>query len=193
MTGLNEDTPDTDFQIPLMSLPMVLGTTVDKLPNKVPYLLAPSDRKAPKAVLNAKGPKVGLCWSGSRTRPDNASRSIDIEKLAPLAAFAGLSIVNLQVGPDPDRFAKLDGPATMIDPVAEIADFADTAAIIDALDRVIAVDTGVCTWRAPWEKRRSDSCPSPPDFSGWKEGATAPGTPPLNSRAKPNPVIGPRP
>lgn len=143
VTGLNEDTPDTDFQIPLMSLPMVLGTTVDKLPNKVPYLLAPSDRKAPKAVLNAKGPKVGLCWSGSRTRPDNASRSIDIEKLAPLAAFAGLSVVNLQVGPDSDRFAKLDGPATMIDPVAEIADFADTAAIIDALDRVIAVDTGV--------------------------------------------------
>lgn len=143
--GLGDDLPDTDFQVPLMSLPNRLGTTLETLPTSLPYLSLPKDVTTPENIAKASGLKVGLCWSGSSTRLDNDQRSVAIDRLAKLASFDGLTLVNLQVGPGVGQFDDLprDGAATLIDPTKDIETFADTAALIEQLDLVISVDTGV--------------------------------------------------
>jgi hypothetical protein len=65
----------------------------------------------------------------------DARRSVAIERLSPLLARADLAFYSLQYGAEP--------PPGAIDVLAEIRDFADTAALVANLDLVIAVDSAI--------------------------------------------------
>jgi tetratricopeptide (TPR) repeat protein len=137
-----EPLPPFDLQCPLMSLPLAFGTTLANIPAQVPYLSAPAERiarwRARFAGLPA--PRVGLVWSGKPTHKNDRNRSIPLAQLAPLLAQSGVSFVSLQKEyRDTDRAALAEAPLTRLDDA--LADFADTAAAIAALDLVIAVDT----------------------------------------------------
>jgi hypothetical protein len=60
--------------------------------------------------------------------------------LKPLAALAGISWVNLVVDARPDR-DEVIRMFHMDNPMKEVTDFEDTAAIISELDAVIAIDS----------------------------------------------------
>jgi hypothetical protein len=62
-------------------------------------------------------------------------------QFAPLAGISGLTLISLQKG-GPAAQASTAGVA-LHDWTAELNDFADTAALIEALDLVISVDTAV--------------------------------------------------
>ena len=134
---MGEPLPPFDLQAPLMSLPMIFGTTLDTIPGKVPYLAPPADRGSfwQSRVGDKKGFKVGLCWAG-KSYPD-PGRSCPAELLAPLAEVDGISLYSLQLGWDGAL------PLPMSDLTSLIHDFADTAALISRLDLVITVDTAV--------------------------------------------------
>jgi ADP-heptose:LPS heptosyltransferase len=68
---------------------------------------------------------------------------VPVHVLAPVLAARGVSFVTLQPGAagDPAAFGA-DAPR-IVDARAAIADFADTAALIDTLDLVISADTAV--------------------------------------------------
>jgi Flp pilus assembly protein TadD len=91
--------------------------------------------------------RVGVVWAGHARTGDAAAlaidrhRSMDVNHLAPLAALDDVILVSLQMGPP----AAQQPPAglSLFDPMHEVADFADTAAIIVNLDAVVSVDTSV--------------------------------------------------
>lgn len=141
VVALGAPLPDFDLHRALMSMPLAFGTTLETIPAQVPYIRAPEDRKAAwrDRLRDARGARVGLAWSGSRTLRNDANRSIALERLAPLAA-TGATLVAVQTDiREPDRGAlERLGVRTF---TQELRDFGDTAALVDALDLVISVDT----------------------------------------------------
>jgi len=137
VVAMGEPLPSFDLQVPLMSLPMIFNTTVETIPDKVPYLAPPAGRVSfwQSQMSEKKSFKVGLCWAG-KSYPD-PGRSCPAELLAPLAELDGVSLYSLQIGWDGAL------PLPMSDLTGLIHNFGDTAALISRLDLVITVDTAV--------------------------------------------------
>jgi len=137
-----EPLPALEMQCPLLSLPLAFETSLDRIPAETPYLTAPPDRIAHWRARLGPGFKVGIAWAGSPVHRNDRSRSIPIDRLAPLFEIASARWFSLQVGP---RAADLAGlpQAAITDLAAELVDFGETAAAIAALDLVITADTAV--------------------------------------------------
>jgi hypothetical protein len=166
-----EALPAFDAQAPLLSLPRAFGTTIETVPARVPYLAADPDQAAAwgRRLAALPGLKVGLCWAGEPRAgfPElaaiDARRSISLAALAPLAKVAGVSFVSLQKGAPAAQAADPPPPMALFDYTAELADFADTAALVENLDLVISVDTSVAHLagamaRPVWLLNRFDTC-----------------------------------
>lgn len=143
---INQDEVPTafDYHCPLMSLPLALGTTLENIPASEPYLFADESlRNAWHARLPPKTKlRVGVVWSGGTKHKNDRQRSID------LSTFASLLSDNVQWISLQKELREGDAAAlAQLDHVARcgehLQDFADTAALIDVLDLVIAVDTSV--------------------------------------------------
>jgi tetratricopeptide (TPR) repeat protein len=132
--------PEFDMQIPLQSLPRVVGIRLDNIPNKVPYLTAPADRVklwASRVPVDGR-PRVGLAWAGSKLGVgDKRTRSVEL--FAPLAAVEHVRFFSLQKGDDSAQTPPVGMDWT--DHTWELHDFSDTAAFVQNLDLVITVDT----------------------------------------------------
>ncbi|MDR3539330.1 MAG: tetratricopeptide repeat-containing glycosyltransferase family protein [Acetobacteraceae bacterium] len=163
VVAIGDPLPAHDLRCPMMSLPLALGLTrAADIPASVPYLKPdPARVTAWRERLAAlPGRRVGVVWAGNpeRMRMDRR-RSLNATALAPLAAVPGVSLVSLQKGP---AAAQLP-PGAMTDWTADLADFVDTAALIEALDLVIAVDTAVlhvagALGKPVWLLNRFDTC-----------------------------------
>ena len=143
--------PAVDFTCPMMSLPLAFGTTIDTIPAAVPYLAVPAERRAAwRARLGAPGGgagngqrRIGLCWSGNPGFSADQFRSIPLERFAGLLGDPRLAMHLVQTDiRDGDDALVAAHPGT-VDLRRELADFADTAAVIEQLDLVITVDTAV--------------------------------------------------
>ncbi len=138
--------PAFDLHCPMLSLPFAFRTTLDTVPAGVPYLHADPRRRAEWiGRLDAAAPsrrlRIGLAWSGNPDHANDENRSMTFAALAPLVALDA-TFVSLQVGVrarDADAFAA----SGVLSFEAELTDFAETAALVDTLDLVIAVDTSV--------------------------------------------------
>jgi len=147
-----------DIRMPLHNLIGAFRTTLDTIPNIVPYLQADADEAAAyrRRVDQHAGFRVGLFWSGNPEHPRNASRSIAPTLWAPIVEQEGVSFFSLQKGADA-------GALNLIDWSSEFADMACTAALVEALDLVITVDSSVAhlagaLGRRVWLLNRFDSC-----------------------------------
>jgi tetratricopeptide (TPR) repeat protein len=139
--------PPHDFVCPMFSLPRVFGTTPHTVPSVVrPRIDAQSGVRFGRR-LPTNGLLIGLVWAGQARPSVPGFRTLDRRRSAGLAAFApladipGLRLVSLQAGP-PSREVPPRG-MILTDPMQEVRDFADTAAIIANLDVVVSVDTSV--------------------------------------------------
>ena len=122
----------------LLSLPFLNGFKgLEDIPAEVPYLRPPSDQVAiwQHRLEALPRPRIGLIWAGRPSHPDEQLRSLPATALAPLLDLPA-SFVSLQLGAS-------EVAARLFDPTPEIADFADTAAIVSQLDLVVSVDTSV--------------------------------------------------
>lgn len=173
-TGIEPAEP-YDCYCPLMSLPHAFKTTLDTIPSTIPYI--PSDQEKTEYWANKLGKKdklrIGLVWSGG-FRPDqpevwatNNRRNLPLEKLI---AFKDIDadFYSLQKGdPAESELVEVqkngwDGP-NIINYTSELNDFTDTAALIENLDLVIAVDTSTAHLAAAlgkptWILNRFDTC-----------------------------------
>jgi tetratricopeptide (TPR) repeat protein len=140
-----EEIPLFDVFTSLVSLPGILGVTLETIPHEVPYLKAPLGVALPSAP--AGNLKVGLAWAGNPTHHNDLARSIRLEEMIHLLAVPGVTFCNLQkIMPAHDDAcvrarAKLVNPGGLPEDV--LKDFLATAGVIAQLDLVIAVDTAV--------------------------------------------------
>ena len=152
--------PSFDLHVPMLSLPGIFKTTLDRLPANVPYLRADPvlleqwRNRITAETGESKAMRVGLVWAGS-PKPD-PRRSATFQDYAALANVAGVSWIALQ--PD-SHGAEADAPPAgmkILNLGAELRDFADTTASTFAcLDLLITIDTssahlagamGIPTW-----------------------------------------------
>ncbi len=134
-----------DYHCPILSLAHRLGITPSTVPGRQGYLSANAALAA--AWRQQLGPatrlRVGLVWSGDPFHGNDHNRSLQLARLSGLLALEGIDFVCLQqVMRDTDRQAharlsnlRFYGP--------QLHDFADTAALCDAMDVVICADTSV--------------------------------------------------
>jgi len=164
-----------DAHVPLMSLPLALKTRLDSVPGAAPYLAVPERAKA--AWAGRLGPasrlKVGLTWSGNPGHRNDRNRSLPLAALGPLLE-ADVELHSLQKDYRPGDLEALTAAGRIIDHSAELGSFADTAALIDLLDAVVAVDTATAHLAGALGKRLLLLLPFAPDFR-W--GLSGPDTP----------------
>ena len=128
--------PAHDVFCPLLSLPGVFGTTLDTIPPVV-LIAADAGRVASLPPLPAGGLQVGLVCAGSPAFIHDRARSIGLEMMGLLAEVPSIVLHSLQL-PAGQRHGR-----PIVDRMAGVADFADTAVLIAGLDLVIAVDSAV--------------------------------------------------
>ena len=135
--------PAFDVQCALMSVPGILGTTPETIPGEVPYLhAAPAAVQAWRERLDAGTFNVGICWAGNARQYNDRDRSTTLAALRGLAT-PGCRFYTLQTQKRPRDEETLAAWKDVVDTGAELRDFADTAALMGALDLVITVDTSV--------------------------------------------------
>jgi len=143
VVGTNVDMPLDAFDLhcSMMSLPHLFGTTLQTIPNDVPYLTVPPAiaEKWESLLKESRRLKVGIVWAGHQTMGKDHLRSIDPKLFAPLMALDGIQYVNLQKFGSTQQLTS--DASQVLDKMAEAEDFLDTAALIGNLDLVISVDT----------------------------------------------------
>ncbi len=134
--------PAFDYHVPLLSLPRILGTTLETVPSSVPYLMPDRAlvRQWAKIVESRstarKGWRIGLAWRGNPKHKNDRNRSAPDWFIERIGSPQGVTLFSLQK----------DGgaiPSNLIPIGEEMADFADTAAVMANLDLVVSVDTAV--------------------------------------------------
>ena len=133
--------PPFDCYLSLISVPHIFGITLENIRSPVPYLAAPAAAQFPETKPGQL--KVGLVWAGSTTHHQDAFRSIPLADLAPILQVPGVTFYSLQK-PVPDRDAAyLKSQSATVNARLDLADFLNTASVINGLDLVITVDTAV--------------------------------------------------
>jgi len=134
-----------DYWSFLLSVPLYLGITLDKLPAQLPYLHALPERLSYwHDRLPQKGLRVGLIWRGNPENKNDAYRSISqFSILAPLWSVPEITFIALQIRQKLDDVEQFSDAQPIIELGSKLRDFADTAAIVVQLDLVICVDTAI--------------------------------------------------
>jgi Flp pilus assembly protein TadD len=159
--------PDCHVHAPLMSLPAIFGTTLETIPNNVPYLsadpaLAEDWRSEMARAIGVEGARgadcssegsrngpvkpflIGIAWQGNPAQEADRWRSFPLARFAPLAELPGVRLVSLQVDHGLDQLRSLNASFPVIELVEHRGrDFHDTAAIMSQLDLVISPCTSV--------------------------------------------------
>ena len=137
--------PEFDYWVPIMSIPAVIGTTVDNIASVQYYLTA--DTALQRAWQERLGPKrrlrVGFCWSGRRDTWINRHKAMPFEDMLELIQRnPSYEWVNLQSDCTEQEEAELVAAGVTAYPGA-IRNFADSAALLMHMDVVLSVDTAV--------------------------------------------------
>ena len=168
-----EALPPFDCHCPLLSLPLAFKTGLDSIPSATPYLFPNPEavRQWRERIRASAGGrmKVGLVWAGgnrphvAELRKNDARRSVAFERFAPLLDVPNVQFFSLQKGPAAQQLNSAEWGGRMVDYTEELADFADTAALVANLDLVISVDTSTAHLagaldRPVWILNRFDTC-----------------------------------
>jgi tetratricopeptide (TPR) repeat protein len=140
-----EGLPAHDLWVDQMSLPHLLGVETVPLPQG--YLTADPARVAAWRREIGMGMRIGLVWAGNPAHSNDRNRSLPPSMAARLlrpvqrivASSPRLRLVGLQAGARHGELA----PLGVLDVSAGLTDFAETAALVSALDLVVTVDTAV--------------------------------------------------
>jgi tetratricopeptide (TPR) repeat protein len=126
----------------MMSVPGILGTTPDTVPQNGPFLAAEPERvDAWRERLGTHGFKIGIAWQNAGGSHVDKLRSIPLHEFAVLGDIADVRLISLQKGRGTEEIAAVDF-ADRIETLGESFDagggaFLDTAAVMMNLDLII--------------------------------------------------------
>ena len=127
--------PPCDFSAPLMSLPLLCGTTLETIPAAIPYLSARPDLSAlMESRISATGLRVGVAWAGNPEHASDRHRSMPLSHFAALAEVPDITLYSL--APQGCGKAPWLHEALHRDEGVE-----ELAALIACLDLIVTVDT----------------------------------------------------
>ncbi len=139
--------PTIDYRISIMSLPAVFDTTLENVPNSLPYLFADPERQAHwRERIGTSGFRVGIVWQGNTQYKRDRDRSIKLSEYAPLGRIPGVRLISLQSAggagqlrtkPEGMQVEEL-GEAIVNNPDG----FREVAAAMMNLDLLVMSDTG---------------------------------------------------
>lgn len=145
----SEDRPDPqahgcEVAVPLLGLIRTLKIQPKDIESPAFIQASPqrSEVWREKLAHTTKSFRIGVVTTGNPWRYDDWLRSIPPQALDSLKELEGVVWVNLAFDPRPERDA-LIAAFNMLDPCPDMHDFADTAAVIDNLDAVVAIDCSV--------------------------------------------------
>lgn len=127
---------------PLLSLPWLAGTTLENIPAPANFL-TPSKEPVPLPEFGSENAKlkVGISWAGSRTHLNDRNRSASLQDFLPLFDVPNVTFYSLQVDDSADELDEFPKPICSLKDLQ--GDWSEAASLINQLDLVIAVDTGV--------------------------------------------------
>jgi len=157
--------PEFDYHCPVMSLPLAFKTTLENIPAQFPYLSADKNKKQQwhDRLGQKLSPRIGLVWSGSSVHKNDHNRSLLLKQLA------GLLTLPLEFHALQKEVRAIDVD-TLIDfpnihqHQNDLLDFSDTAALIEAMDIIISVDTSVAHLAGAMGKKVLVLLPYSPDY-----------------------------
>jgi tetratricopeptide (TPR) repeat protein len=143
--------PDFHVYAALMSLPGNLGTRLDTVPARVPYLFADPQLSAQweRELKGFAGFKIGINWQGNPQHDLETvrRRAIPLTQFAPLAQVPGVQLFGLLKGAGSEQLVEVASRFSVIDLGPRLdgvaGAFMDTAAVMKHLDLVISTDTAV--------------------------------------------------
>ncbi len=144
--------PQHDAKASLMSLPAIFEDTSDTFPARVPYLYADPERVAywQMRVAQQSGIKIGITWQSDVhndvSRLPIARRGIPLSLFEPLLQNSRYTFFSLQKFEGSEQIVVLSPQARLIVyPELDTTQgaFMDTAALIQNMDLIIAVDSAV--------------------------------------------------
>jgi tetratricopeptide (TPR) repeat protein len=141
-----EQIPQFDTHSPLLSLPLLFGTTLETIPARIPYISADSkfvEKWRDEIQYGNSKLKVGLVWSGNPKNIKFKYKSFPLETFTPVLKLKDITFYSLQKGEAAEQTKNLSEGLNIIDFTNEINNFSDTAALIETLDLIISVDTAV--------------------------------------------------
>ena len=177
--SVGDPRPAYDVHCPMLSLASDSGRRSIRFPCRVPYLYADPtlvERWRERLGTSDGRLNVGISWGGNPVNQHDRFRSVTAPAcwLTPCrGARAMFGSSSLQKGPWAEQLKSPPNGLEIVDWTDELQDFADTAALMSALDMVITVCTATahlagalgcktcvmlcfaCDWR--WLTDRSDS------------------------------------
>jgi len=167
-----------DKWVPMMSLAWIFSTTVETIPNQIPYLHPSRDLVAEWSHrVNQDRIRVGLVWSGghrelepkiwSTNKRRNCEWSmfeqmiLEVNRLRPDIEFYSIQKGNPAEGDLAARMAETNLP--IVNLMSDVKDWMDTAALVSNMDLVVSVDTSMvhlagAIGRPVWMLSRLDGC-----------------------------------
>src|SRR5262249_10305149 len=121
-----DPSPYFDWHARLLSLPRILGTRLDTIPAKVPYLRPRPDlaTRWREELHRTRGFKVAIHWQGSKKYRDDWQRSMLLAYFGALGRIEGVQLFSLQKGYGREQLKGIDFP------------------VIDLADRLDGAETG---------------------------------------------------
>lgn len=141
----DQTSPEFDYWTPIMSIPRIIGLTVNNIPQHLSYLSAHQDMidRWQQLLGPKKKMRVGLSWSGRRDTWLNRHKSVPFDKIINMIKqFPDYDWINLQIDVSAEEESQLQALGVITFPNS-IENFNHTAGLIHHLDVVISVDTAI--------------------------------------------------
>jgi tetratricopeptide (TPR) repeat protein len=159
--------PAFDIHCPLLSLPLVFNTTIDRIPAKIPYISADPllvDKWKVRMQQDTSDLKIGVTWSRNSWNKYDQYRLFALGAFGTLGRFEGISWYSLQQGKAAEQAKHPPEGMKLIDYMEETQDFMDMAALIQNLDLVISLDSPVAHLAGALGKQVWTLLPFSPDW-----------------------------
>jgi hypothetical protein len=147
-TSLNTSLPEEnkiDFESPLMSLPYLLKTSLERIPITNPYLYADQSKVTTWGERLSKDSfKVGICWQGRKTKLD-VGRSFSLSLFEGISKIPNVELISLHKGEGEGQITNIDFDVTTLGSGIDAGQdaFLDTAGVMMNCDLIITSDTAV--------------------------------------------------